>query len=262
MTIDSKRSGTVAPISYDQERKIDVVTWNPFTGCTKISPGCKHCYAETMAHKLQKWGTAGYENGFTFTVQHDRIDKAEPLKRRKPTLYFINSMSDTFHEDADDHSVGRVMEIVERAHWHNFYILTKRSDRMRAWFDQWRAPDNLWMGVTVDDREYGLPRLEDLREANVKNKHICCEPLLEDLGELDLSGIRLVVGGGESGPKARRAQPEWVESLRDQCLAQNVHLYWKQWGSYGPDGVYRGRGRSGHLINGKSYLSFPDDLMP
>lgn len=249
-------------ISYDQDMKIDAKTWNPFTGCTKISPGCKHCYAETMAKKLQKWGTAGYENGFHFTVQHERLDRAEPLKRKKPTFWFINSMSDTFHEDADDASIDRIMDIVERGHWHNFYILTKRSDRMRNYFDKRSAPDNLWMGVTVDDREYGLPRLHDLQNTRGRNKHICCEPLLEDLGPLDLTGIRLVVGGGESGPKARRAMPEWVASLRDQCLSQNVHFYWKQWGTYGPDGARQGKSRTGHLIEGKSYLSIPEDLMP
>ena len=197
-------------ISYDQDMKIDAKTWNPFTGCTKISPGCKHCYAETMAEKLQTWGTAGYENGFHFTVQHERLARAEPLKRKKPTFWFINSMSDTFHEDADDASIDQIMDIVERGHWHNFYILTKRSDRMRTYFDKRPAPVNLWMGVTVDDRECGLPRLHDLQNTRGRNKHICCEPLLEDLGPLDLTGIRLVVGGGESGPKARRAMPEWV----------------------------------------------------
>ncbi len=250
------------PITYEQEKNMDVKTWNPFTGCTKISPGCKHCYAETMALKLKKWGTPGYDNGFDFAVHHDRLNKAPPLKRKKPTLYFINSMSDTFHEDAEEADIDRVIEIIENAKWHNFYLLTKRSDRMRAYFESKPAPENLWMGVTVDDREYGLPRLEDLRHTNCKNKHICCEPLLEDLGALDLSDIRLVVGGGESGPEARRAMPEWVMSLRDQCIAQNVHLYWKQWGTYGPNGVKSSRGKSGHVIDGKSYLSFPDDLVP
>lgn len=247
-------------ISYDQEMKIDAKTWNPFTGCTKVSPGCKHCYAETIAAKLHKWGSAGYDKGFKFAVHPDRIEKAAPLKRKKPTFYFINSMSDIFHEDADDASIDQVMDIVRKAHWHVFYILTKRSQKMRAYFDRREAPDNLWAGVTVEDREYGLPRLEDLGKTRVRNKHICCEPLLGDLGELDLSGIRLVVGGGESGPEARRAMPEWVTSLRDQCLAQNVHLYWKQWGTYGPDGSRSSKSRTGHLIEGKSYLSIPDEL--
>ena len=247
-------------ISYDEDKRINGKTWNPFTGCTKVSPACKNCYAEAMALKLQKWGTPGYENGFKFTVHRDRIEKAAPLKRRKPTFYFIDSMSDLFHEDADDDSIDKVMDIVEKGDWHVFYVLTKRSDRMRAYFDKRQAPDNLWVGTTVEDQEHGLPRLEDLKRTRARNKHICCEPLLADLGRIDLSGIRLVVGGGESGPNARRTLPEWAESLRDQCLSQNVHLYWKQWGAYGPDGVRSGKGRTGHLIEGKSYLSIPDEL--
>lgn len=237
-------------------------SWNPFTGCTKVSPACENCYAEAMAFKLYRWGTSGYENKFQFTVHHDRLEKAIPLKRKKPTLYFINSMSDIFHEDADEASLDKLMEIVWKAHWHHFYFLTKRSKRMRVYFERNDAPDNLWVGVTVENKRHGLPRLKDLQQTNAKNKHICCEPLLEDLGNLNLSGVRLVVGGGESGPKARRTELGWVESLLFQCTAQNVDLYWKQWGSYGPDGVYKGKGNTGCSINGREYLSFPDDLIP
>ena len=242
--------------------KLEVKTWNPFTGCTKISPACRNCYAETLALKLQRWGTAGYDKGFEFTVHEDRLRKADPVKRKKPTLWFINSMSDTFHEDAGEESLGRLMEIVREAHWHNFYILTKRSGRMKEYFDHNEAPENLWAGVTVEDREYGLPRLRDLQTTQVRHKHICCEPLLEDLGEIDLSGISLVVGGGESGSKARKTELAWVESLVRQCESQNVPLYWKQWGKYAPDGTTGSKSKTGCLINGKTYLSFPDNLMP
>ncbi len=127
-------------ISYDQDMKIDAKTWNPFTGCTKISPGCKHCYAETMAKKLQKWGTPGYENGFRFTVQHDRLDRADPLKRKKPTFWFINSMSDMFHEDARRRKHRPDHGYCQKSHWHVFYILTKRSQKMRTYFDRREAP--------------------------------------------------------------------------------------------------------------------------
>lgn len=249
-------------MSKKQIGKLVTQSWNPFTGCTKISPACKNCYAETLAFKLNRWGTAGYENKFEFTVHQDRLKKALPLRRKKPTLYFINNMSDTFHEDADDRSIDEVLNIVRQAHWHNFYILTKRSERMKEYFDKEAAPDNLWLGVTVEDKEYGFPRLKELQQTRGKNKHICCEPLLEDLGDIDLSQIGLVIGGGESGKNARKAELSWVESLHHQCQIQNVHFFWKQWGTYDQDGVFRGKGRSGFLVNGKVLQSFPNNLMP
>lgn len=249
-------------MSENRNNKIEVTAWNPFTGCTKISPACQNCYAEGLALKLKRWGTSGYDNGFDLTIHPDRLKKAVPLKRKKPTLYFINNMSDTFHEDADDQSIDEIISIVRKAHWHNFYMLTKRSQRMKDYFSKEPAPDNLWLGVTVEDRQHGLPRLEDLQHTNAKNKHICCEPLLEDLGDIDLSQIRLVVGGGESGSNARKAELAWVGSLHHQCRSQNVHFYWKQWGSYGPDGVYRGVKKNGCLVKGKLLLSFPEDLVP
>lgn len=245
-----------------QAKKLEVESWNPFTGCTKISPACKNCYAEELALKLNRWGTAGYENKFQFTVHQDRLGKALPLKRKKPTLYFINNMSDTFHEDADERSIDAVVDVVRQAHWHNFYTLTKRSNGMREYFQKKAVPENLWLGVTVEDRKHGLPRLEDLREVETANKHICCEPLLEDLGNIDLAGISLVVAGGESGKNARRADIGWVESLLEQCETQGVHFYWKSWGTYNQDGLFKGKGKSGCLINGKEYLSFPSDMMP
>jgi len=227
-----------------------------------VSPACKNCYAEPLALKLNKWGTAGYENSFKFTVHPDRLEKAIPLHRKKPTLYFINNMSDTFHDDADDRDIDAIMDIVKGAPWHNFYTLTKRSERLRTYFNREAAPDNLWVGVTVEDKKHGLPRLMDLQQTNAINKHICCEPLLEDLGAIDLTQIQWVVGGGESGPNARPAKLSWVESLLHQCEIQNVHLYWKQWGKFAPDGTTGGKSQTGCLINGKAYLSFPDNLMP
>jgi protein gp37 len=246
----------------EQKNRLVAKAWNPFTGCTKMSPACKNCYAEPMAEKLHRWGTAGYDNIFKFTIHQDRISKSDPLHRKKPTLYFINNMSDTFHEDADIKSIDKIINIASMAFWHNFYFLTKRSERMKEYFKDKDIPDNFWLGVTVEDKKHGLPRLKDLQEINCKNKHICCEPLLEDLGEFDLSGISLVVGGGESGKNARRCEPSWVESLKEQCNNQNVHFYWKQWGTFGEDGVRRSKDKNGCLINGKEYLSFPDNIMP
>lgn len=242
--------------------KLEATSWNPFTGCNKISPACKNCYAEGLALKLHKWGTAGYENKFRFTVHQDRLEKSIPLKRKKPTLYFINNMSDTFHEDVDEGSIDKIIDIVKQAHWHNFYALTKRSDRMRKYFENKAVPENLWIGVTVEDKNYGLPRLNDLQKINTPHKHICCEPLLEDLGDIDLAGISLVVAGGESGANARRSDIRWVESLLHQCRTQNTHFYWKSWGRYDQNGVFRGNGKAGCLINGKEYLSFPGNIMP
>jgi protein gp37 len=241
---------------------LKTISWNPFTGCTKVSPACKHCYAETLSEKLNRWGTAGYENTFTFTIHSDRLDKAPSLKRKKPALYFVNSMSDTFHEDVNDETLDRVFKIIRQSERHNFYILTKRSQRMREYFTTREVPDNAWLGVTVEDKEYGLPRLQDLHQIKAKHKHLCCEPLLEDLGNLNLNGIQLIVGGGESGPEARPAQVSWVESLLHQCETQNVHFYWKSWGRYDQQGIPKGNGKSGCLINGKVYKSFPDDMMP
>jgi len=242
--------------------KLEVTSWNPFTGCTKVSPACKNCYAEGLALKLNRWGTAGYENKFQFTVHRDRLEKAAPLKRKKPTLYFINNMSDTFNEDAEEQNIDEIINIVKQAHWHNFYMLTKRSSRMRKYFENKTVPDNLWIGVTVEDKTHGLPRLNDLQKIKAAHKHICCEPLLKDLGDIDLTGISLVVAGGESGKDARRTDIRWVESLQHQCKKQNSHFYWKSWGSYGQDGIFRGNGKSGCLINGKQYLSFPSNIMP
>lgn len=246
----------------NQKMDIEVTSWNPFTGCTKISPGCKNCYAERLALKLSRWGTAGYENKFEFTAHQDRLDKAAPLKRKKPTLYFINSMSDVFHEDASDQHIGAIMDIVEKADWHNFYMLSKRSERMKDYFKKRAVPDNLWIGVTVDDRKHGLPRLKDLQEICAKYKHICCEPLLEDLCDINLKGIALVVAGGESGEHARKADISWVESLRSQCEIQNVHFYWKSWGSHDQYGTLKRSGKTGCLINGRVFKSFPSNLMP
>lgn len=250
-------------MSENKIGKLVAKTWNPFTGCTKISPGCKNCYAEKFAIKLSKWGTSGYEKKFKFCVHKDRLKKAEPIHRKIPTLYFINSMSDTFHENAKDKDIDEIINITSQAPWHNFYILTKRSKRMKDYFKDKEIPENLWLGVTVENKKHGLPRLKDLQLIKCKNKHICCEPLLEDLGDIDLGDIQIVIAGGESGGRhVRRAEPSWVKSLQKQCKKQKVHFYWKQWGAYGEDGVYRGKNQTGYLIDGKVAQSFPKNLMP
>lgn len=231
------------------------MTWNPTVGCTKISPGCKNCYAEKMAERLMAMRTPGYENGFQLTLLPNRLD--DPLSRKKPTVYFVNSMSDLFHEDVPFQYIDSVFEVVRRAHWHTFQILTKRADRLAEYFQDRVAPDNAWMGVSVEDRKYGLPRIDRLRQVPARVRFLSVEPLLEDLGEMDLTGIHWVIVGGESGPKARPMQPDWVLSIQEQCEAQDAAFFFKQWGGWGADGKRRAKKSNGRLINGRTYDEMP-----
>lgn len=231
------------------------MTWNPTVGCTKISPGCKNCYAEKMAERLMAMRTPGYENGFQLTLLPNRLD--DPLNRKKPTVYFVNSMSDLFHEDVPFHYIDSVFDVVRRAHWHTFQILTKRADRLAEYFRDRVAPDNAWMGVSVEDRKYGLPRIDQLRHIPARVRFLSVEPLLEDLGEMDLSGIHWVIVGGESGPKARPMQPGWVLSIQEQCEEQDAAFFFKQWGGWGADGKRRAKKSNGRMINGRTYDEMP-----
>jgi len=162
-------------------------TWNPVTGCTKISPGCKHCYAETMAKRLQAMGARGYENGFGLTLLPERL--AEPLKRKKPTVYFVNSMSDLFQEEVPDTFVRQVFDVIRQTPQHTYQILTKRADRLPEFFSHYDAPRNAWVGVSVENRKHGLPRIDALREITAQIRFLSIEPLLEDLGKINLHGI-------------------------------------------------------------------------
>jgi protein gp37 len=206
-------------------------TWNPVTGCTKISPGCKHCYAETLAQRLQAMGAIGYERGFSLTLHEERLQ--QPLQRKKPTVYFVNSMSDLFHDNVPDAFIERVVAVADRTPQHTYQILTKRADRLSRFFDQRSIPTNIWLGVSVEDRQYGLSRVDHLRRVPVHVRFLSVEPLLENLGVLNLSGIHWVIVGGESGPKARPMKLEWVENIRQQCAEQNVQFFFKQWGRVG-----------------------------
>ncbi|MEK8017990.1 MAG: phage Gp37/Gp68 family protein [Candidatus Parabeggiatoa sp.] len=240
-------------------------TWNPITGCTKISPGCKHCYAETMAHRLQAMGTKGYENGFNLTLVPERLE--QPLKRKKATTYFVNSMSDLFHEDVPFEFVQRVFDVMDNSS-HRFQVLTKRPERMveflKRYQDEQSNPwylSNVWFGVSVEDIKYGLPRIEYLRSNALPMYPSVCflsiEPLLEDLGPIDLRGIGWVIVGGESGPKARPMKKEWVESIQKQCQRAGVKFFFKQWGTWGADGVRRSKKSNGCLLNGKEFKEIP-----
>jgi len=237
-------------------------TWNPVRGCEKISPGCKHCYAETFAERWRGLPDHPYGQGFDLRLVPEKID--EPLRWRKPRRIFVNSMSDLFQVGVPEPFIRRVFQAMNAAHWHTYQVLTKRADRMRALtrampralVDQ----PQIWLGVSVEDRKYGLPRIDQLRETPAALRFLSVEPLLEDLGTIDLSGIGWVIVGGESGPGARPMEEAWVLSILDQCRSAGVPFFFKQWG-----GVQKSK--RGRLLGGMTYDEMPnaldgDDEMP
>lgn len=230
-------------------------TWNPTVGCTKVSPGCKHCYAETMAKRLQAMGTPGYENGFKLTLMPDRLE--EPLRRRKPTVYFVNSMSDVFHAKVPYEYVDRIFETIERTPQHTYQILTKRADRMALYFESRKPPQNAWLGVSVENRRHGVPRIDLLRQINATVRFLSVEPLLEALGPLDLRDIHWVIVGGESGPKARPMKLEWLTQVQAQCRTAGVAFFFKQWGGWGADGARRSKRSNGRELQGRTWDEMP-----
>ena len=230
-------------------------TWNPTVGCTKISPGCKNCYAETMAKRLRAMGTPGYENGFALTVLPERL--GDPAKRKKPTVYFVNSMSDLFHEKVPDAVIEQVFATIAATPHHTYQILTKRAARMARFFRTREVPTNAWLGTSVEDRKYGLPRIDHLRKVQASIRFLSVEPLLEDVGALDLADIHWVIVGGESGPKARPMKREWAEGVQTQCEDQGVAFFFKQWGGWGADGKRRAKASNGRLLNGRTWDAMP-----
>ena len=202
-------------------------TWNPLTGCTKISPGCKNCYAERMALRLQAMGQRNYVNGFSLTL-HERL-LTLPLEWRTSQTIFVNSMSDMFHADVPDEFILRAFAVMREARWHNFQVLTKRAARLRELNDQISWADNIWMGVSVESEEY-LHRVDHLRETSASIKFLSLEPLLGPLPNLNLQNIDWVIVGGESGPRAREMKPEWVTEIRNLCQFWDVPFFFKQWG--------------------------------
>lgn len=231
-------------------------TWNPTVGCTKISPGCKNCYAESMAKRLKAMGTPGYENGFKLTILPDRLE--EPLRRKKGTVYFVNSMSDIYHKGVPDSYIEQVFDVIQRCPQHTFQVLTKRADRLALFFKQRTVPANAWIGVSVEDRQYGVPRIDFLRRVDARIRFLSVEPLLEHVGSLDLTDIHWVIVGGESGPKARPMRIEWVESIREQCDEQGVQFFFKQWGGWGADGKRRSKKANGRLLDGRTWDDMPE----
>lgn len=230
-------------------------TWNPVTGCTKISPGCKHCYAETMTRRLTAMGTPGYEKGFTLSIHPERLD--QPKRRKSPTTYFVNSMSDLFHEDVPDSFIEQVLKVCRETPQHTYQVLTKRAERLPVFFESRDCPTNVWLGVSVEDKKYGVPRIEHLRKTRAAVRFLSVEPLLEDVGPLDLKDIHWVIVGGESGAKARPMKQEWADSVRRQALAQGVAFFFKQWGAWGADGVRRDKKSNGRELAGRRWNDFP-----
>lgn len=231
-------------------------TWNPVIGCTKISAGCKHCYAETLASRLQAMGTPGYEHGFTrIREMPDRL--SQPLARGKPTMYFVNSMSDLFHRRVSESFIDRVFEVMREAKWHTFQLLTKRAERLSEYARLHEIPDNVWIGVSVENKRHGVPRISHLQAAPAKTRFLSVEPLLEDVGTLDLRGIAWVIVGGESGIGARPMEPKWVRNVRDQCESQNVDFFFKQWGAHGVDGARRSKKANGRTLDGRIWDEMP-----
>lgn len=230
-------------------------TWNPAVGCSKVSPGCVNCYAEAMAKRLQAMKVKGYENGFALSLLPNRLE--EPLKRTKPTIYFVNSMSDLFHEEIPDDYIRQVFDVIRQAPQHTFQVLTKRAERMATFFKDYTPPKNAWLGVTVEDQKFGVPRLDWLRQVPAHIRFVSVEPLLEDLGMLNLSGIHWVIVGGESGPKARPMQQEWVLNIKRQCDEQRSAFFFKQWGGWGVDGKKRAKKQNGRLLQGRTWDAVP-----
>ncbi|MDI1302496.1 MAG: phage Gp37/Gp68 family protein [bacterium] len=231
------------------------MTWNPVIGCTKVSPGCKYCYAENMSHRLKAMGVKGYERGFKLTLLPQRLN--EPLQRRTPTVYFVNSMSDLFHEEIPFEYIERVFDVISNAAHHTFQILTKRPERMAEFFLTHEVPENAWLGVSVEDKKYGVPRIAILQSINAPTRFLSVEPLLENIGRIRLKGIHWVIVGGESGSSARQMKPEWVENIRLQCEKRDVAFFFKQWGRWGADGVKRSKKANGRLLHGKVWNNIP-----
>jgi len=227
-------------------------TWNPVRGCTKVSPGCKHCYAETFSERFRGVPGHPFENGFDLRIVPEKLD--EPFRWSSPRMVFVNSMSDLFHEDVPDEYIAKVADVMLAADWHVYQVLTKRADRMASLLNtrlsDAAAASHIWWGVSVEDQQYGIPRIATLRTSAAKVKFLSIEPLLEDLGTIDLTSIDWAIVGGESGPKARPIQPEWVRSLRDQCFEADVAFFFKQWG-----GVQKSK--TGRRLDGRTYNAFP-----
>ncbi|MDR0232266.1 MAG: phage Gp37/Gp68 family protein [Dysgonamonadaceae bacterium] len=229
-------------------------TWNPSIGCSKVTAGCKNCYAEVMARRLQAMGTVGYEKGFEFTLLPDRL--TQPMSVKKPTKFFVNSMSDLFHEEMPFEYLDLVFDTIRKTPQHHYQILTKREHILHEYFSKRNVPENVWLGVTVEHANT-KHRIDFLRKIDTNIRFLSIEPLIGDVGELDLTGIHWVIVGGESGMSARPMKPEWVANIQKQCKEQNVAFFFKQWGTWGEDGVKRNKKENGSKLFGQEWKEEP-----
>ncbi len=233
-------------------------TWNPIIGCSKISAGCKNCYAEVMAKRLQSMGIAAYKDAFQLKLMPERLK--EPLKKQKPTMYFVNSMSDLFHEKVPFDYIDQIMEVIKKTPQHNYQILTKRAEVMAKYFNNSKVLDNIWLGVTVENKKHGLPRIDILRNIDAKIRFLSVEPLLEDLEDINLSNIHWAIVGGESGYNARPMKEEWALNIKNKCEEYNTAFFFKQWGTWGEDNKKRSKKENGRFLQGAIYNNYPDKI--
>ncbi len=229
-------------------------TWNPVTGCTQLSAGCANCYAKTIALQMQKNGVRKYANGFTVTMHEYALNM--PRLLHEPSFIFVCSMADLFHKDVPFEFIDKVMDVIRSTPWHTYQILTKRAERMAEYFATRAIPANVWLGVSVEASDV-KHRIDSLRKLPASIRFLSCEPLVEDLGELDLTNINWVIVGGEHAVNARPMKEPWVLSIKEQTEKQGALFFFKQWGSIGRDGVYRSVERNGSQLQGKTYKAMP-----
>lgn len=231
-------------------------TWNPVTGCTKKSEGCLHCYAEVMARRLKGMGQIKYKNAFKITIHPECLD--EPKMWKKPHNIFVCSMGDLFHEKVSFEFIDRVMETILATPQHRYQILTKRPERLYEYFTLHEVPQNVWLGTTVESQKNKY-RIDFLRDLQAPVKFLSCEPLIEDLQELNLSGINWVIVGGESGMQARPMLEQWVINIKNQCVKKDIAFFFKQWGTWGQDGIKRNKHANGKLLQGEIIQQMPTE---
>lgn len=229
-------------------------TWNPITGCTKISEGCKHCYASVMTNRLQGMKKTKYRHGFKVTLHPDNL--LEPTRWEKASMIFVCSMGDLFHKDVSFEFIDKVFDVIRQTPQHTYQILTKRAERMNEYLKEINIPENAWIGVTVENKNTKY-RMDYIRDLSAKVKFISCEPLLEDLENLNLRGIDWIIVGGESGVQARPMKAEWAINIKKQAEANNIPFFFKQWGTWGADGIKRNKKANGKILNGSIIQEMP-----
>lgn len=233
--------------------------WNPSIGCNKVSAGCKFCYAETFAKRLKAMGVEDYKDGFTFKILPHRLE--EPLKIKKPTKFFVNSMSDLFHEEMPFEYLDMVFNVIKKTPQHIYQILTKRDKIMLEYFSEREVPNNVWLGVSVESAAF-KKRIDLLRKVNAKIRFISFEPLIGQVGKVDLKDIHWVIVGGESGKKARRMKQEWVVEIFEQAKKYGSAFFFKQWGTWGADQVKRSKKQNGRIFLKKEWNEYPGKRLP